>query len=87
MPSDLLDLPDHLIRESPRIVVPRHDLHKVAVDNTRDRGWPKLREFLDGYTTYPRIPLGTCTGMDLIYMSNSPAPVSGRNGQPPAREG
>jgi hypothetical protein len=43
----------------------------VAVDNSRDGGWPKIRAFLAGYTTYPRISLATCTGLDLIWMSDS----------------
>lgn len=40
----------------------------VAVDNSRDGGWPKLREYLRDYFKYPRISLGTCTGLDLIWM-------------------
>lgn len=40
----------------------------VAVDNSRDGGWPLLRQYLHAYHKYPRISLGTCTGLDLIWM-------------------
>jgi hypothetical protein len=64
------------------------DLHRapecwVAIDNSRDVGWPAIARLLHGYTKYPRVSLGTCTGLDLIWMRDSPAPVSGRNGQTP----
>lgn len=55
----------------------------VAIDNSRDGGWPKLQQWLARYTAYPRITLGTCNGLDLIWMKNPSAPVSGRNAATP----
>lgn len=40
----------------------------VAVDNARDQGWPEIREYFNGYTIYPHIPLSTMCGMELIFM-------------------
>lgn len=52
------------------------DLHRapecwVAIDNTRDPGWPGVARVLHEYRAYPRISLGTCTGLDLIWMSDA----------------
>lgn len=68
------------------------DLHRarecwVAIDNSRDEAWAGVHRTLYGYTKHPRISLPTCTGMDLIWMHDPPAPVSGRNGQAPGGEG
>lgn len=41
---NLLDLPDHLIRESPFIVIPRHDLYQVTVNYTRHLGVDNCRK-------------------------------------------
>lgn len=40
----------------------------VAIDNSRDHGWPAIQQTMERYIKYPRISLGTCTGLDLIWM-------------------
>jgi hypothetical protein len=49
------------------------DLHRaseclVAIENSRDPGWPGVKRTLEGYHKYPRISLPTCCGVDLIWM-------------------
>ena len=43
----------------------------VAIDNSRDAAWPGIARTLQQWTKYPRLSLATCTGLDLIWMSNS----------------
>lgn len=45
----------------------------VAIDNSRDDGWPGIRRTLGEWTRYPRVSLGTCTGLDLIWMADAVA--------------
>jgi hypothetical protein len=40
----------------------------VAIDNSRDGGWPAIARLLHDYKKYPRVSFGTCTGLDLIWM-------------------
>jgi hypothetical protein len=45
----------------------------VAIDNSRDDGWPQVRRLLASYKKYPRLSLSTCTGLDLIHMADAVA--------------
>jgi len=45
----------------------------VAIDNTRDEGWPQLREGMDRYTIDDNISLNTCCGIDLIWLRSTDA--------------
>ena len=40
----------------------------VLVDNSLDTGWPEVRQVLNAYHKYPRIPIRTMAGMELIWM-------------------
>lgn len=42
----------------------------VVIDNSRDAAWPGIARTLQAYTKYPRVSLATCTGLDLIWMSD-----------------
>lgn len=49
------------------------DLHRakeclVAIENSRDPGWPGVKRTLEGYHTHPRVSLSTCCGVDLVWM-------------------
>jgi Methyltransferase domain len=43
----------------------------VAVDNSRDPGWPGVAEALAAWTASPRLSLATCTGLDLLWMTDA----------------
>ena len=51
----------------------------MAIDNTRDPGFPGLSRYLAEYRKYPRISLPTACGTDLIWMTGPPL------GEQPAR--
>ena len=39
----------------------------VAIDNSRDRGWPDIAAVLRA-SRHPRISFASCTGLDLLWM-------------------
>jgi len=48
------------------------DLHRakecwIAIDNSRDPGWPGIEQVLRE-VKYPRVSFGSCTGLDVIWM-------------------
>lgn len=54
------------------------DLHRaaecwVAIDNTRDPGFPGLSRYLAEYRKYPRLSLPTACGTDVIHMFDAVA--------------
>jgi hypothetical protein len=41
----------------------------VVVDNSRDVGWPDVRDVMDVWAAkYPAIQLETCCGFDILWM-------------------
>ena len=55
------------------------DLHRaaecwVAIDNTRDPGFPGISRYLAEYRKYQRISLPTACGTDLIHMYDTRSP-------------
>jgi hypothetical protein len=54
------------------------DLHRaaecwVAIDNTRDPGFPGISRYLAEYRKYPRLSLPTACGTDVIHMFDAVA--------------
>lgn len=41
----------------------------IAVDNSRDHGWPGVSRVLNDWAKkYPRVSFGSCTGLDVLWM-------------------
>jgi len=45
----------------------------VAIDNSRDGGWPGVRQTLDAWRKYPQLSLSTCSGLDLLHLTDAVA--------------